>query len=56
MFEISQIAFPSIVVHETKVHKTHDPFTTLISSKVLSTLSHTSFNNTKNVQLMNLVG
>ncbi len=39
-----------------KVHKTHDPFTTLIYSEVLSTWSHTSFDNTKNVQLMNVVG
>ncbi len=38
-----------------KVHKTHDPFTTLIYSQVLSTWSHTSFDNTKNVQLINLV-
>jgi hypothetical protein len=39
-----------------KVHKTHDPFTTLIYLELLSTWSHTSFDTTKNVQLTNLVG
>ncbi len=38
-----------------KVHKTHDPFTTLIYLKVLSTQSHASFDNMKNVQLINQV-
>ncbi len=39
-----------------KIHKTHDPFIALIYSKVLSMWSHTSFDNTKNVQLMNQIG
>ncbi len=53
----NQSNFISININSwNKVHKTHDPFTTLIYSKVLNAWSHTSFDNTKNVQLTNLVG
>jgi len=53
----NQSNFPSINSNSwNKVHITHDPFTTLIYFGTLSTWSHTSFDNTKIVQLMNLVG